>query len=134
MFRKMTDTERDVARRIGLFYFEKERDLDKDADTIILANKANEILRKLGITGIEVEGNIIHIKLNKPGLLIGSKGKTLSELEEYLFKTNLVIKWKIEIHEDDLLDSLYVYFPMYEAEGDYDFDDIVDDAIESDEL
>jgi len=68
------------------------------------------------ISDIEYDFGILTIKLGRPGILIGVKGSTLSEIEDWLKKrvTNYKLK-RIKIVEDryklkdDLLGSIISY-------------------------
>ena len=80
----------------NLFQFKKNRKILRDYKFRIQnffkagydenQNQREDIpsLNKLGITDIELEGKKLVITLQRPGLLIGLKGKTLDELYKYL--------------------------------------------------
>jgi ribosomal protein S3 len=54
--------------------------------------KAAKEVISLNITDIEVQGEEIHIYLNRPGLIIGRKGENIDALTKFLGKT-------VKIHE-----------------------------------
>ena len=56
-------------------------------------------LKDLGITDIKLKKDVLIITLERPGLLIGKKGKTFDELYKYLFIND---KHKLKIVESKL--------------------------------
>jgi predicted RNA-binding protein YlqC (UPF0109 family) len=80
---KMTDQEKDIASSIGWFYMRTED--DRPFESCKVAVKA---IKMLGITEIKcekcLENTQIHIKLHRPGLLIGKDGKNIQALKVYL--------------------------------------------------
>lgn len=95
--------EKDIARAIGYFYFERE---NKDE------GEAIEAIKNLQIHKIEYTDGVVIITLSRPGLLIGKKGENITSLVEYLKKEFKDMK-EIRIKEDNILYHLYAFDLRY---------------------
>lgn len=93
--------------------FKKIRSLIfKNRKRVNLSEKEKTILRvigyyfkkntyMLGITSIEVKNDVIYLTLNNPGVLIGKKGKDISEVKK-LINESLNQKMKLRLIETDI--------------------------------
>jgi ribosomal protein S3 len=80
---------KEVARKIGQYYLQKARDrIETTYDIIPQYNsshaKAEAEICRLGISKIEVEGNIVTITAARVGLLIGVRGRNIDALNKFL--------------------------------------------------
>jgi ribosomal protein S3 len=93
--------EQDYANEIGFFFKYK-------------LSWSREQFAQLGITDVTYEDDIgLTIRLCRPGFLIGSKGKTIDALREYLTKTfNKDVK--IAIKENRICDYLFASYNRYD--------------------
>ncbi len=130
--KRLTCMEINIAREIGQYYLENNmpklvEGVDITREQVYGYNdsfgKANKDIHDLGITSIDFdsEENVVYIKLHRPGLLIGAKGKNLEGIEKKLKETILPnLKW-IKMIEDNLNGSLYVHDYSDEDYSDEDF-------------
>jgi ribosomal protein S3 len=92
---------REVARLIGEFY------LSKNIPSKEAYEKARENIVSLGIVDIKTFRDTIIITLQRPGLLIGRKGKNIDELQKFI-QTKTKYR-KIDIKEDKIISCLIPY-------------------------
>lgn len=81
-FEKISEQVKEISASIGQFYLQKN-----SGDYV----KTREEIEQLRIKEIEMLGDRLNIKLSRPGLLIGPKGKNINELSEFL-KLNIHIQ------------------------------------------
>lgn len=88
---------RDAAESIGQFYLERNQNDYKKTEREILG---------LEISKLEVTEDCVTITTSRPGLLIGKRGETVSNLEKFLNR-------KVNIVEDrDPLSSWLIPYPL----------------------
>jgi ribosomal protein S3 len=99
----MKDIDRDFGYAWEIGYFFKNQ-----------LNWSREQFAQLGITDVIYENdNSITVRLYRPGILIGSKGKTIEALQAYLTKTfNKEVK--ILIKENRINDWLFGAYDNYD--------------------
>ncbi len=83
---------RDIASKIKEYYLDKS----------INNETAKSEIFSLGITRLELKNNVLTITLQRPGVLIGSKGSNIEALQKYLNLT-------IEVKEELVIPYLYYY-------------------------
>lgn len=101
--------KKQIISAIGFYYFLKN---NKDVQ------KANEEINLLKIHNIDFKNNIITIKLERPGVLIGRRGENIDNLTGYLCK-DLQKDIQINIVEELELQNLRSFEYV-----DYDYPDI----------
>lgn len=87
---------KDYLRMIGELFFKKTND----------CQKTNEKIERLGIVDAYMEDERLVLKTTRPGKLIGVKGKTISEIEEYLNVSVKIIEEKINMADFMLVEDL----------------------------
>jgi|GEM_PF-6584135 len=109
---KKRDALQKLAITIGYFYVVKQNSASQ-----VAFEEARKNIDALGITKLNIKGNVFTITLTRPGLLIGHKGKNIDQLHAYLSKE---YRKKVVIHikEERALQYLYPYHP-----NDYDCGD-----------
>ena len=97
----------------GYALFSYNNFISKNKDREEVEDKTAKHIQMLGITSLSHKRNVITVKLNRPGILIGSKGFTYDFILEHLRETfNKKLK-KIEIVEDNLIRNLYGFALSY---------------------
>jgi hypothetical protein len=110
---RITDTEKEIAKKIGDFYYDIEA--KKTDDPYKASNEACKSIQMMGIKDIGIVDEQIVIRLSRPGLLIGEKGLNLDSLVSHLSEGKDK-RVKIKIVESRLDEFLYPYI--------YDEDDL----------
>ena len=108
-FRRKQIESREIARLIGEFYLNKNKNNYK---------KTEEELRTLGVVQIQGKDNAVIITLQRPGLLIGRRGENIDQLQKFLSSKTKYSK--IDIKEDKVICWLIPY--DYSDYQDWDFD------------
>lgn len=103
-----------LASHIGHFYVLQQGGISPEH-----YKKAREVIKVLGISGLNIHKNKIKITLLRPGILIGRKGETIDKLKAYLSK-EYKKEMCIHIVEEQALQYLFPYHP-------HDFDDGFED-------
>jgi hypothetical protein len=107
---KLTEVEKNIAREIGWYYFNKNKQSKVDAD---------KELSTIGITNIkhDIDTKTLHLYIKRCGIFIGSKGVCIDAFTKHFQSlTHLSIE-KIHLHEN-VIDSYLYSFDVYDN-GDY---------------
>jgi len=98
------DNIKTILRDIGYFFYDRE-----SGDVVEKVNGATKKLKDIGITDISLNGEVLSIRVIRPGLLVGRKGETITALTEYLKGKSKVSFSGIKIVEDVSLSNLYSF-------------------------
>lgn len=113
---------KEVCEAIGAFYLYKNSgNYEKTAEGI----------QSLGIQNIIVADKIVIIFTSRPGRLIGKKGRDITDLEDYLRRSNLKIK-SISIVEVNDINDLII--PEEEDHLNDDYWELINGLAESNDL
>lgn len=97
------EIEQLIASEIGYFYYYR---IENGTVKEQVAEASKEI-KAIRITKIEFDGKDIHITTERPGVLIGRKGKDINDLTAYLH-TKVVFE-TLHIVEERVLQKLYSF-------------------------
>lgn len=95
--------EKDIARAIGYFYYEKE---NQNEDNAIKA------INDIQIQNIEYNDGTLCITLGRPGIFIGKRGENIMAITNYLRKEFDSFK-EIKLREDSVICHLYDFDMRY---------------------
>ena len=82
---KLTEKEKVILQKMGnYFYEEKAQSLGDNATKTLIYEETKKLLYDLKIQQIILAGSNLVVVTSRPGLLIGLRGKRITQLKEYL--------------------------------------------------